>query len=96
MGTNGGGSRFLYFRLSAGNYTANIDYIGELLQTPSVDFSYTIQIPPKEDNRTQGNWKEKYGTKGFVLYNYDSIGQNYQELPDFVEDFRINRSGDPH
>lgn len=87
---------FLYFCLLEGSYTAKVEYVGEFMQTPTEEFFYTVQITPSEDRQTQGNWRGKYGTKGFALYNYEGPGQYYQKLPDFVEEFRIGRSGDQH
>lgn len=87
---------FIYFRLTAGNYTAKVKYMGGLLQIPSEEFSYAMEIPAKEDVWTQGNWRGKYGMQGCVLFNNDGTGQNYQKLPGFIKDFRINRAGDQH
>lgn len=87
---------FVYFRLPAGNYTAKVEYSGQLSQIPSEDFSYAIEMPVKEDTRTQGNWRGKYGSRGVVLFNYGTVGQSYQKLSAFVKDFRVDRSGNQH
>lgn len=59
------------------------------------EFSYLYK-PATEDIVTQGNWKGKYGSKGFVFCNYDSIKGHCKKLPDFIGkvDFRLN--GDVH
>ena len=37
------------------------------------------------DSTTQGSWVDKYGTEGFVLFNFK--GGNLQQLPDYVSTF---------
>lgn len=93
MGEN---TDFIFYKLSEGKYTAKVDYVGELIKTPVEEFSYSVQIAPHEDSQTQGDWKDKYGTKEFVLNNYESSGQYYKKLPDYVKEFSINRSDDQH
>lgn len=87
---------FIYFKMPAGNFKVTVDYIGDLPQLPEEKFLYSLQTPVKEDNHTQGNWKQKYGKKGYVLFNFEQTGKNLQSLPDFIEDFSINRAGNLH
>lgn len=39
---------------------------------------------PTKDAETRGNWKNKYGNKGYLLFNSDSL-ENRVLLPDFIE-----------
>jgi len=87
---------FIYYQLSGGKYTATVSYTGDLPQLPEDPFTYQLTDNVKEDIETKGNWKTKYGTKGYVLCNYESAGENIQELPDFIESVNINRAGNVH
>ncbi|WP_106827905.1 alpha-L-rhamnosidase C-terminal domain-containing protein [Parabacteroides pacaensis] len=87
---------FVYYNLPTGNYHVKVKYTGELSPKTSEKFSYPHKIPVKEDDSTQGNWRGKYGTEGYVLYNYERLEKNCRKLPEFVEDLHINRSGNIH
>lgn len=89
-------NEFIYYLRPGGNSKITVNYEGELPQVPEENFSYYLQTPVKEDNETQGNWKNKYGTKGYVLCNFEQTGENVQLLPSFVENFSINRAGNLH
>ncbi|KAA6342508.1 hypothetical protein EZS27_009751 [termite gut metagenome] len=74
-----------YSGLPGGDYQIQITYAGKLPKTPKEPFIYAGGTTVKEDLSTQGNWKGKYGSKGYILYNYDSINSQRSRLPDFIE-----------
>jgi hypothetical protein len=79
-----------YFGLPEGDYRIKITYAGKLPETPKEPLIYAgiegvDKRHPYEDTSTQGNWKGKYGSKGYILYDYDSINSHHIQLPDFIE-----------
>lgn len=78
-------------KLPGGQYDIKFDSGKEVVAVPKEPFNYLCQ-PATEDIETQGNWKGKYGSKGYVFCDYDSIKGHSKKLPDFVGnvDFRLN------
>ena len=87
---------FIYYTVSTGENLAIINYTGESPLVPSETFSYPLGTDIKEDGETQGNWKAKYGSKGYMLCNYDSTGTNLYKLPEFISNIEITRAGNQH
>jgi len=81
--------------LPAGHYNIKFQPNRKVVPMVKESFIYLYQ-PASEDTVTQGNWKSKYGNKGYVLCDFDSIKGNHKKLPDFIAsvDFRLN--GDVH
>lgn len=53
-------------------------------ESPDVEEAIVYRYPAstvKEDTLTQGNWKGIYGSKGYVLFNYDGEGAHRTKLP---------------
>jgi hypothetical protein len=80
-----------YSNLSQGHYQIKIIYAGNLPEIPDESLIYagtvvgqTRRSAPTEDPSTQGNWKGKYGAKGYVLLNYDGSDKHRTALPDFI------------
>jgi len=85
-------SNFVYIgELPAGQYNIKFQPIREVFTATKEEFSYLYQ-KATEDSVTYGNWKGNYGSKGYVLCNYDSITIHSKKIPDFIEkiDFRLN------
>jgi hypothetical protein len=74
-----------YSGLSEGRYRIKVTYTGELPVIPVEPLIYAGSSTVKEDLSTQGDWKGKYGSKGYVLYDYDSINGHRTRLPDFIK-----------
>ena len=77
--------------LSSGLYTIKFQPRETIITSTREALTYSYQ-PVTEDSITHGNWKSKYGSKGYILCNYDSVNSNYKKLPDFIAgiDFRLN------
>ncbi len=77
--------------LPCGLYTIKFQPRATIALLTREALTYNLQ-PATEDSITRGNWKSKYGSKGYILCNYDSINGNCKKLPDFMDgiDFRLN------
>jgi hypothetical protein len=87
-----------FFRLtglSSGNYTVKFQPLKKIPIPSKETFTYLYQ-PATEDRVTQGNWKGKYGSAGYVLCNYDSINNQRKKLPGFIGEIRFRLNGDFH
>lgn len=86
---------FIYYSgIPAGSYKINVKYSGKRVEHAEEPFEYTYNIPT-EDVKTKGNWKGVYGSKGYILCNYDSL-ENRISLPEFIEQFTFNKNGNQH
>ena len=72
-----------YYGLPAGHYKINVTYSGNLSENKEEPIIYACK-PPIEDTTTKGNWIGNYGSKGYVLCNYDSL-RTRMSLPQFIE-----------
>jgi hypothetical protein len=85
-----------YDGFEAGTYKINVSYEGTMPSSPIEPLVYDYgETPATEDASTQGNWKGVYGSKGYVLLNYDSL-QHRMTLPAFVENIRFNKEANIH
>ena len=85
-------SNFVYIgELPAGQYNIKFQPVKKVVTETTEELTYIYQ-KATEDSVTCGNWKGKYGSKGYVLCNYDSINIHCKKIPDFIEkiDFRLN------
>ena len=85
-------SNYVYIgELPAGHYTIKFQPVKKIGTATKNELTYRYQ-KAIEDSVTSGNWKDKYGSKGYILCNYDSVNFHYKKLPDFIEkiDFRLN------
>ncbi len=82
---------FVYYTgFTPGKYSIKVNYQGHPKvwnDEPFVYHNRTIL----EDTDTQGNWHGKYGSKGYVLCNYDNKG-NRTQLPDYISDLKFTRN----
>ena len=81
--------------LASGSYTIKFQPLTKVAILPKEPFPYLYQ-PATEDSLTHGNWKSKFGSKGFVLFNFDSINKHDKKLPDFISDITLRLNGDVH
>jgi len=79
----------------AGQYNIKFQPKKEVNESPKETFAYQYS-PATEDLVTQGNWKGKYGSKGYILCNFDSINGHRKKLPDFVSKVAFSLNGDVH
>jgi hypothetical protein len=86
-----------YSGLTEGNYRIKVSYTGKLSETADELGTYLASSPhrDKEDSVTQGDWKGTYGSKGYILCNYDSLNHRIQ-LPDFIEPIVYKKNGNIH
>ncbi len=87
-----------FYRLKGlvpGSYMIKFQPFTKIAIPPKEPMAYLYQLAT-EDSLTQGNWKSKFGTKGFVLFNYDSINKHAKKLPDFISDVTFRLNGDVH
>ena len=85
-------SNFVYIgELPSGHYTIKFQPSRKILPAASEELTYLYQ-KATEDSVTGGNWKGNYGSKGYLLCNYDGINSHYKKIPGFIEkiDFRLN------
>jgi hypothetical protein len=88
---------YLYYAgFEAGTYGIKVHYKGTVpvsdVEPLNCDYSEATVVT---DASTQGNWKGKYGTKGYMLLNYDSL-QHRTKLPGFVDSLRFNLNANIH
>ena len=81
--------------LSSGTYSVKFEPLNKITISPKETFTYLYQ-PATEDSLTHGNWKGKYGSRGYVLCNYESINNHLKKLPDFVGGIGFRLNGDVH
>ncbi|SIQ01582.1 alpha-L-rhamnosidase [Mucilaginibacter lappiensis] len=72
--------------LKPGKYNFKVTYKKAYQPTAvnSLPWKYTINSF-KEDSLTGGQWNGKYGTDGFILFNYFKAGKHLQKLPVYVD-----------
>ena len=74
---------FIYYSdIPAGHYKINVKYSGKLSEKEEEPIIYKYNLPV-EDTTTKGNWRGKYGSKGYVLCGYDSL-RTLTSLPEFI------------
>ena len=74
---------FAYVKdLPSGFYTINFQPREAIVSVSREALTYRLQ-PATEDSVTHGNWKGKYGSKGYILCNYDSVKGDIKKLPDY-------------
>ncbi|MDR1859967.1 MAG: hypothetical protein LBR06_03495 [Bacteroidales bacterium] len=87
---------FAYFQeIKEGEYKIKANYSGALKEPVSEPFTYQLAQPVSEDTVTQGNWKGKYGVKGYLLCNYDSLNHRIS-LPSFINDVAFSKNANIH
>ncbi|MDR3252125.1 MAG: hypothetical protein LBT35_00950, partial [Tannerella sp.] len=88
--------RFIYYSgLMAGNHQIKVKYKGSLQADIDEPLTYAGGSPALEDGSTQGNWQGKYGSKGYMFFNYDSLN-NRSSLPDWAGELVIKKAGHAH
>lgn len=86
---------FVYYSgFSSGQYQVKVKYSGKMAEVVSEPFEYEYENF-HVDSVTQGNWIGKYGSKGYLLCNYDSL-KNRTKLPAFIERVDFNNCDNIH
>jgi hypothetical protein len=86
---------FIYYTgFTPGKHQIAVSYSGKPSELVSEPFIYPSENG-SEDLTTQGNWKSKYGSKGYIFFNYDSL-ENRSKLPVFIENLEYNKVKDIH
>ncbi|MDR2681048.1 MAG: hypothetical protein LBC47_09590, partial [Tannerella sp.] len=84
---------FIYYSgLTEGSYSFDVGYKGHWRVPVQEPFTYELSRQVAEDVLTKGNWTGRYGTKGYLLCNYDSLEQHRTHLPDFVESVQFAKN----
>lgn len=87
-------NNYLYLTdVKPGNYTLKITYSGlnKSLQKPVEKFKYLIN-KIKQDSFTSGNWKNKYGKEGYMLFGYPKE-VFAKKLPAYVDAVTLKKNG---
>ena len=76
-----------------GHYHLQIMYNGVsgYSQRPIEKFNYLIS-PIKQDRLTSGNWKNRYGKDGYMLFGYPK-DVAFQKLPAYVDSITLKKNG---
>ncbi|WP_285058479.1 alpha-L-rhamnosidase C-terminal domain-containing protein [Pedobacter ginsengisoli] len=83
--------------LKAGVYAFEIKYKRRIKQPTLQERPWIYQVNGiRQDSVTGGNWKDKYGSEGVVLFNALKNGQHIQKLPPYLNDFKLSRYKDVH
>ena len=45
------------------------------------------------DSTTKGAWRKKYGSDGYMLFNYEDGGRNLQAIPEFIKGISLSDRG---
>jgi hypothetical protein len=86
---------FVYYSgLTEGVYSFDVRYEGEWRVPVQEPFTYELNRQVAEDTLTKGNWTGRYGSKGYLLCNRDSLKHHRTRLPDFVESIWFDKNND--
>ena len=93
---HGEDEQYVYYEgFNEGQYRFTVNFSGDLYKPTTGQMQYAIRAAVTEDRSTHGNWKGKYGNKGYILCNFDSLW-NRQSLPVFVKEIVFNKTGNIH
>lgn len=83
--------------LTPGKYEYKIIYksIAAAKQVKNMQWSYPIDMF-LQDSLTSGNWKDKYGKEGFILFNYLGSNKHLQRLPAYVSSVKLRNEDNVH
>ncbi len=89
-----------YFHLNnvkPGKYHCKVVYNKFNKPTPveTPKWAYHIEVV-KQDSITTGDWNKKYGSDGFILFNYKQNNENLQQLPDYASSIVLNKASNIH
>ena len=85
---------FVYYEgIVAGDYRLRVEYDGALQPVPQEAFSYACSQLVVQDSLTRGDWKGKYGSRGYILCSYDGAGNDRVNLPDFTDSVVSAKTG---
>ena len=77
-------SDFIYLNdVQPGRYVMSTFYRGARKKFENQPFVYPMNFV-KEDAATHGNWGGVYGRDGYVLFDYDGMGNNRRRLPSYA------------
>ena len=81
--------------LQPGEYLFEIEYKERVKQPPLKESPWVYSVNGiRQDSVTGGNWKDKYGSEGMVLFNVNKSGQHIQKLPAYLNNIRLSRYKD--
>ncbi len=87
---------FIYLgKLEPGHYSIRFNPVEKdsIAQAGPLKYEYNLAL---EDNGTQGNWKSKYGQKGYMLFNYNGVNEHLKKLPGFIKSIDLRLNGNLH
>ncbi|MDR1602317.1 MAG: hypothetical protein LBS42_07815 [Tannerella sp.] len=89
---HGEDDEFVYYSgLTEGVYSFDVRYEGYRHVTAQEPFTYELNPQITEDTLTRGNWTGRYGSKGYLLCNYDGLKRHRMHLPDFVDSVQFDK-----
>ena len=84
---------FVYFNsVRPGTYSVKVSYSGTTPAFVERPISYSARVLA-EDTQTSGNWGRVYGSRGYVLFNYNGPGQDIRRLPEYVKFVDFKQAG---
>jgi hypothetical protein len=84
---------FIYYSgLTEGFYSLKVLYKGKISMPKPEPFTYELAQKVKEDTLTKGNWTGKYGSKGYLLCNYDDSLKHRMRLPEDVKSVDFSKN----
>ncbi|OOQ58768.1 alpha-L-rhamnosidase C-terminal domain-containing protein [Mucilaginibacter pedocola] len=88
---------FILKNVAPGNYQCKAVYKIKRAQVKPSQQNWAYAIPTMEqDSLTRGNWTNKYGKSGYMLFNDEQTGAHLQKLPSYVKGVTIKMAGDVH
>jgi hypothetical protein len=83
--------------LKPGTYECKVIYSKVNKPTPAKNLEWIYPITNfRQDSLTAGNWKSRYGSDGFILFNHKSQGQHLQQLPSYVTSCKLKNAANEH
>ena len=91
------GGYFCLNNLRPGNYECKVIYSKVIPPTSPKDLEWIYPINNlMQDSSTAGNWKIRYGSDGFILFNYKGKAQHLQKMPSYVTSFKVKNAANEH
>ncbi len=76
----------------AGKFIFRVKYAGDFAKIRNESLTYPLDNSILVDSISGGNWKNKFGSKGYLILNYDGTSIHRQQLPDYIEKTEIRCS----
>ncbi|TSJ43245.1 Bacterial alpha-L-rhamnosidase [Mucilaginibacter corticis] len=82
----------VFEHLKPGKYNFKVTYKSAFKRSIAKQLPWKYVINQfKQDSLTGGKWTGKYGTEGYMLFNYFKAGKHLQKLPAYVDSVVLTR-----